>query len=108
MIWKITGKNNNTSTKHLTHNNLKITDEKDIANHLAETFKQNFICQKPKQKFSNHQNKSRKSKNQISKQKHRKLQPTFLYSRTKRIPQQGPQYNSWTRQNTLSVPERIA
>ena len=32
---------NNTPTKHLTHNNLKITDEKDITNHLAETFSQN-------------------------------------------------------------------
>ena len=41
MIRKITGQNNNTPTKHLTHNNLKITDEKDIANHLAETFSQN-------------------------------------------------------------------
>ena len=41
MIQKITGKNNNTPTKHLTHNNLKITDEKDIANHQAETFSQN-------------------------------------------------------------------
>ena len=41
MIQKITGQNNNTPTKHLTHNNLKITDEKDIANHLAETFSQN-------------------------------------------------------------------
>ena len=33
--------NNNTLTKHLTHNNLKITDEKNIANHLTETFSQN-------------------------------------------------------------------
>ena len=41
MIQKITGQNNNTPTKHLTHNNLKITDEKDIANHLAETSSQN-------------------------------------------------------------------
>ena len=41
MIRKITGQNNNTPTKHLTHNNLKITDEKDIANHLAENFSQN-------------------------------------------------------------------
>ena len=61
MIQKITGQNNNTPTKHLTHNYLKITDEKDIANHLVKTFLQNFIRQKPKQKFSNYQNKSRKS-----------------------------------------------
>ena len=38
MIQKITGKNSNTPAKLLSHNNLKITDEKDIANHLAETF----------------------------------------------------------------------
>ena len=41
MIQKITGQNNNTPTKHLPHNNLKITDEKDIANYLAKTFSQN-------------------------------------------------------------------
>ena len=41
MIRKITGQNNNTPTKHLTHNNLKITDKKDRANHLTETFSQN-------------------------------------------------------------------
>ena len=41
MIQKITGKNNNTLTEHLTHNNLKITDKKDIAKHLAKTFSQN-------------------------------------------------------------------
>ena len=38
MIQKITGKNSNTPTKHLIRNKVKITDEKDIANHLAETF----------------------------------------------------------------------
>ena len=36
MIRKITGKNSNTPTKDLIHNNVKITDEKNIANHLAE------------------------------------------------------------------------
>ena len=41
MIRNITGQNNNTPTKHLTHNNLKITDEKGIANHRAETFSKN-------------------------------------------------------------------
>ena len=38
MIPKIADQNNNTPTKHLTHNNQKITDEKDTENHLAETF----------------------------------------------------------------------
>ena len=41
MIRKITGQNNNTPTKHLTHNNLTIIDEKDIANHLAKIFSRN-------------------------------------------------------------------
>ena len=41
MIRKITGKNNNTHIKRLTQNNMKITDKKDIANNLAETFSQN-------------------------------------------------------------------
>ena len=89
MSWKITDKNNNTPTKHLTHNNLKITDKKDIASHLAETFSQNSSAKKSKQKFANYQNKSRKVK------------------KNKRIPQQGTQYSSWSQENTLSVPERI-
>ena len=46
MIWKITGKSSNTSTKHLTHNNLKITDKKNIVNHLVETFLQNSSTKK--------------------------------------------------------------
>ena len=41
MIQKITVQNTNTPTKHLTYNTLKITDKKDIANHLAENFSQN-------------------------------------------------------------------
>ena len=87
MIRKITGKNNNTPTKHLTHNNLKTTDTNDIASHLAETFSQNSSAKNQSKSF------------QIIK--------TKLYSRTKRIPQQGTQYSSRTRQNSLSVPERI-
>ena len=51
MIRKITGQNNNTPTKHFTHNNLKITDEKDIANHLAETFSQNFSAKYQSKSF---------------------------------------------------------
>ena len=51
MIWKITGQNNNTPTKHLTHNNLKITDEKDITNHLAETFSQNSSAKNQRKSF---------------------------------------------------------
>ena len=38
MIREITGKHSNTPTKHLTHNNVKITDEKGIANPFVETF----------------------------------------------------------------------
>ena len=51
MIWKITGKNNNTPTKHLTYNNLKITDKKDIANHLAENFSQNSSTKNQSKSF---------------------------------------------------------
>ena len=65
MIWKITSQNNNTPTKHLTHNNLKITNKKDIANHLAETFSQNSSTK--------NQSKSFKS----SKQKQKKLKSNF-------------------------------
>ena len=54
MISKIIGKNCNTPTKHLIHNNVKITDKKDIANHLAEIFSQNSS--------SKNQSKNRKSK----------------------------------------------
>ena len=51
MIWKITGENNNTPTKHLTHNNLKITDEKDIVNHLAKNFSQNWSTKNQSKSF---------------------------------------------------------
>ena len=51
MIQKISGKNNNTPTKHLTHNNLKITDEKDIANHRAEAFLQNSFTKNQSKSF---------------------------------------------------------
>ena len=48
---KITGKNSNNPTKHLIHNNVKITDEKDIANHLAETFSQNSSSKNQSKNF---------------------------------------------------------
>ena len=51
MIWKITGKNKNIPTKHLTHNNLKITDEKDIANYLPKTFLQNSSAKNQSKSF---------------------------------------------------------
>ena len=57
-IWKITGQNNNT----LTHNNLKITDEKDIANHLAETFSQNSSTKKQSKSFQIIKTKAEKVK----------------------------------------------
>ena len=59
MIRNINGQNKYTPTNHLTHNNLKITDEKDIA--ASRNFLAKFIRPKPKQKFSDYQNKSRKS-----------------------------------------------
>ena len=55
------GKNNNTPTKDLTHNNLKITDEKDIANHLAETFSQ-ISCAKNQSKSFQIKTKAEKVK----------------------------------------------
>ena len=79
--------NNNTPTKHFTYNNLKITDERDIANHQVETFMQNASAKNQSKSFQNIKTRAEKVKNQISKQKHQKLQPIFLYSRTKRIPQ---------------------
>ena len=51
MIQKITGKDSNTPTKHQTHSNLKITDEKDIANHLAKTFSQNSSAKNQSKNF---------------------------------------------------------
>ena len=57
--------NNSTPTKHLTHNNLKITDEKVIANHLAETFSQNSSAKYQSKIF------------RLSKQKQKKLKSNF-------------------------------
>ena len=49
MIRKITGQNNNTPTKHLTHNNLKIRRER-YSKSSHRNFLVKFIRQKPKQK----------------------------------------------------------
>ena len=62
MIWKIPGKNNNTPAKHFTHNNLKMTDEKDIANDLAETFSQNSSAKKQSESFQIIKTKAEKVK----------------------------------------------
>ena len=51
MIRKITGQNNNTPKKHLIHNNLKITDEKEKTNHFAETFSQNSSAKNQSNSF---------------------------------------------------------
>ena len=62
MIQKITSQNNNTPTKHLTHNNLKITDEKDIENHLAKTFSQNSSTKNQSKSFQIIKTKAEKVK----------------------------------------------
>ena len=62
MIRKITGQNNNTPTKYLTHNNLKITDEKVIANHLDETFSQNSSSKYQSKRFQIIKTKAEKVK----------------------------------------------
>ena len=62
MIQKITGKNNNTLTKNLTHNNLKITDEEDIANYLAENFSQNSSAKNQSKSFQIIKTKAEKVK----------------------------------------------
>ena len=62
MIWKITGKNNNTPTKHLTQNNLKTTDKNDIANHLAKTFLQNSSAKNQSKSFQIIKTKAEKVK----------------------------------------------
>ena len=62
MIRKITGKNNNTPTKHLTHNNLKITDNKDIANHLTKNFLLNSSAKNQSKSFQIIKTKAEKVK----------------------------------------------
>ena len=54
--------NNNTTIKHLTHNYLKITDEKDVANHLAETFFQNSSAKNQSKSFQIIKTKAEKVK----------------------------------------------
>ena len=65
MIWKITGKNSDTPTKHLTHNNLEITDKKDIANHRAETFLQNSSAKNQSKSFQIIKTKAEKVKSKF-------------------------------------------
>ena len=73
MIRKITGQNNNTPTKHLTHNNLKISDEKDIANHLVKTFSQNSSAKNQSKSFQIIKTKAKKVKKSNFKAKTLKL-----------------------------------
>ena len=51
VIWKGTGGVLLIHLTHLTHNNLKITDEEDMANHLAETFSQNSSTKNQSKSF---------------------------------------------------------
>ena len=51
MIWKIADKHQATPIKHLSKNNFIITDKKNIADLLAETFPQNSSSQNCKPKF---------------------------------------------------------
>ena len=51
MIRKIAGKHQATSIKHLSRNNFIITDKKNIADLLAETFSQHSSSQNCKPKF---------------------------------------------------------
>ena len=51
MIRKIAGKHQVTPIKHLSKNNFIITDEKNIADLLAETFSRNSWSQNCKPKF---------------------------------------------------------
>ncbi len=59
----------NTPLKRLTHNNPKITDEKDKENHVAETLSENSSAKNQRNVFKSSKQKQ-KSKNEISKQKH--------------------------------------
>ena len=105
MIRKITGQNNNTLTKHLTHNNLKIIDEKDIANHLTETFSQNSSPKNQSKSFQIIKTKAEKVKIKFQSKNTETYNQPFSISELKES--QGTQYSSRTQQNTLSVPERI-
>ena len=71
MIRKIIGKNNNTPMKHHIHNNLKITDEKDKANHLTKNFLQNSSAKNLNKSF------------QIIKRKAEKVRIKFQSKNTK-------------------------
>ena len=80
MIQKLTGKNCKTPTKHLIHNNLKITDEKDIANHLVGT-------------FSKHSSVKNQSKNFQIKTKAEKVKSNFKTKTLKSNEQPSLQQN---------------
>lgn len=66
MIRKISGKNNSQPYQHITHKGTRITNEKDIAEHLAENFAKNSSSNNPEKKKKNSkQSKSMRRKKKL-------------------------------------------
>ena len=62
MIKKISGKTQSTPLKHLIKDNIEITNIKDIADTLAETFSTNSSSKNANKQFLNHKTKTEKQK----------------------------------------------
>ena len=62
MIRKIAGKNQSSNIKHLIKNNDEVTNIKDIANTLAETFSPNSSSDNTNTEFHNYKSKTEKQK----------------------------------------------
>ena len=57
MIHNISGKSQSTPLKHLIKNNTQVTNIKDIANKLAETFSVNSSFTNPNTEFNKYKDK---------------------------------------------------
>ena len=62
MIHKISGKNLSTRHKHLIKDNTQVTNIKDIANTLAETFSENSFSTNSNTEFHKYEDKKEKQK----------------------------------------------
>ena len=65
MIHKISGKNQSTPLKHLIKDNTQVTNIKDIANTLAETFSPNSSSKNSNTEFHKYKDKKAKTKVQF-------------------------------------------
>ena len=103
MISKIAGKNQSSTIKYLIKNNDEVTNIKDIANTLAETFSENSSSDNTNKEFHNYKGKTKKTEVKFPLRQHWKLQWILHITRSKRSHTNISQHYSRTRRNSLWI-----